>query len=201
LDQPSEPEIYTSMFQKLMPWKRFAHAVIKTRTADPMAVIKDAKQAVWSLDSNLPLTDIYSMDEMLAKNLGDRRFMMTLLVAFAALAFTLAMVGIYGVISYLVTQRTHEVGIRMALGAKPADILRLIMSQGLLLAAVGLVIGLTGAFAVTRVLRTLLYGIAPTDPATYVSSALLLVVVALVASYIPARRAAKVDPMVALRYE
>ena len=201
VDQPDEPLLYTPVTQKLQPWKRFAYAVIRTQSADPMTILTSAKQAVWSLDPQLPIADAFSMDEIVTKALGDRRFMMTLLVAFAALAFTLAMVGIYGVISYLVTQRTHEVGIRMALGAKPGDILRLILNQGLLLAGVGLLIGIAGAFAATRVLRTLLFGIAPTDPATYISSALLLVAVALVASYIPARRAAKVDPMVALRYE
>ena len=201
VDQPDEPLLYTPITQKLQPWKRFAYAVIRTQSPEPMTILNSAKQTVWSLDSQLPIADAFSMDEIVTKALGDRRFMMTLLVAFAALAFTLAMVGIYGVISYLVTQRTHEVGIRMALGAKPADILRLILNQGLMLAGLGLVIGITGAFAATRVLRTLLYGIAPTDPATYISSALLLVAVALLASYIPARRAAKVDPMVALRYE
>jgi putative ABC transport system permease protein len=201
LDQPDEPTIYTPIMQKQVEWKRFAHAVIRTRATDPMSIIPAAKEAVWALDPQLPISKIASLEEVVAQALGDRRFLMTLLVAFALLAFTLAMVGIYGVISYLVTQRTHEVGIRMALGARPTDILKLVLGQGVTLALVGLVIGLTGAAVATRVLRTMLYGIAPTDPLTFALAALTLMLVAVFATYLPARRAAKVDPMVALRYE
>ena len=153
------------------------------------------------MDPNVPIYDIKTMDQRLSESLARRRFAMFALGLFAAVAMLLAAVGIYGVMSYSVTQRTREIGIRMALGAPTSGVLRLIVGQGMLLAGVGVVIGLAGAVATTRLMASLLYGISATDPTTFVAIGVLLASIALLACYIPARRATKVDPMVALRYE
>jgi predicted permease len=142
-----------------------------------------------------------TMDSLISDSMASRRFSMILLVVFAALALLLASVGIYGVISYVVGQRAHEIGIRMALGAKPQDILRLILSRGGKLAGVGVAIGLAAALGMTRLMSSMLYGVGATDPLTFTGVAILLTLVALAACYIPARRATRVDPVVALRYE
>jgi ABC-type antimicrobial peptide transport system permease subunit len=142
-----------------------------------------------------------TMDSLISDSMASRRFSMILLVVFATLALVLASVGIYGVISYVVGQRSHEIGVRMALGARRRDILRLILGRGGKLAALGVAVGLAAALALTRLMSSLLYGVAATDPLTFVGVAILLTLVALAACYIPARRAARVDPNVALRYE
>jgi ABC-type antimicrobial peptide transport system permease subunit len=147
---------------------------------------------------------IYSaqtMDEIISDSLAARRFSVILLGIFAALALALASVGIYGVISYLVGQRTHEIGVRMALGAQRTDILRLILGQGGRMAGLGIMIGFAAALGLTRLMTNLLFGVKPTDPLTFVAVAMLLCGIALAACYVPARRAMRVDPMVALRYE
>jgi ABC-type antimicrobial peptide transport system permease subunit len=141
------------------------------------------------------------MKEILAGEVAQRRLGMSLLAAFASLALLLASLGIYGVLSHAVTQRAPEIGVRMALGAQPGDVLRMVLSDGMLLALIGLVIGLTASFALTRVMANLLFSVSPTDPLTFATVSLLLISVSLIACYLPARRATKVDPMTALRSE
>jgi putative ABC transport system permease protein len=153
------------------------------------------------LDKNLPVAGLETMTERLAGSVGSRRFNMLLLLTFASLALVLAAVGIYGVMSHSVTQRTHEIGVRMALGAARDDVLKLVVRQGMALAFAGVLAGLGAAVALTRLMSSLLYGISSRDPVTFAVVSLVLMAVAFVASYLPARRATKVDPMVALRYE
>jgi len=154
-----------------------------------------------ALDSDLPVYDVGTIEQRVAGSLGRRRFSMMMLGAFAFVALMLAVIGIYGVISYSVAQRTHEIGIRVALGASSGQVLKLVLRQGLLLGALGILLGLAGALALTRLMSGLLFGVNATDPATLGAVSLLLAAVALVAQLIPARRAARVDPMVALRHE
>ena len=141
------------------------------------------------------------MDDVFSASVAKTRLVMLLFGIFSIFALLLASIGIYGVIAYSVAQRTHEIGIRLALGAQTRDVLRMIITQGMILALIGAGLGLAGAFAATRVMRRLLYGVSPTDPLIFVGVSLLLTVVALLACYMPARRATKVDPMIALRYE
>jgi len=172
------------------------------RTAgDPAALAAAAQKQVWHLDARLPVFRIQTMERTVAEMLGTRRLTNLLFAAFALTALALAAVGIYGVMSLNVNQRLHEFGIRVALGARSRDVLRLVIGRGLWLALMGAGIGLLTAFALTRWLKTLLYGVSPTDPLTFSLIALLLITVALLACWIPARRATKVDPMVALRCE
>ena len=145
--------------------------------------------------------DIKTVEQFISESSFRRRFDTVLLGIFAALALLMSGVGIFGVISYSISQRKHEIGVRMALGAKPRDVLRLVVRQGMILTLIGVLAGLAGAVAVTRVLSSLLYGVRPTDPLTYAGVSLLLASVAFLASYVPARRATKVDPFVALRCE
>jgi putative ABC transport system permease protein len=159
------------------------------------------KNAVAEIDPNQPVTNIMTMDDVLAASLGDFRFYMELLGIFAGVAVLLAAIGIYGVMSYSVSERTHEIGIRMALGARQGDVLGLVAKLGLKLTSMGIVIGIALAFGLTRLISTFLFGVKPTDPLTYAAVAFGLGAIALLACYIPARRAIKVDPLVALRYE
>ena len=142
-----------------------------------------------------------AMDDIVAATLAARRFSMILLASFAGLALLLSSIGIYGVISYVVGQRTHEIGLRMALGASRTEVLRMVLSQGAKLAGIGVLLGLAASLALTQLMGSMLYGVSPTDPLTFAGVAVILTLVALAACYIPARRAMRVDPMVALRYE
>jgi putative ABC transport system permease protein len=170
-------------------------------TSDPTAIVSNLRQIVRSLDPELPLFQVRPMEQVLSESIAPRRFNMLLLAAFAGLALLLASIGIYGVMSYSVSQYTHEIGIRMALGAKAADVLQLIVRQGMGLVILGLGIGTAGALTLTRVMSSLLFDVKPWDPLTLTSVSALLAAVAFAASYIPARRATRVDPMIALRYE
>jgi ABC-type antimicrobial peptide transport system permease subunit len=166
-----------------------------------MGLLDSIRHASQQISNEIVIFGPQSMDDVIASSLARRRFSMILLVGFATLALLLASVGIYGVISYVVGQRTHEIGIRMALGANPLDILRLVLGGAGRLAAIGVVVGLVSAFGLTRLMADLLYGVTPNDPLTFAAVPAILISVALLASYLPARRATKVDPVVALRYE
>jgi predicted permease len=168
---------------------------------DPAALASAVKQQIHELDSDLPLYNLRTMTQRVDESLARRRFSMLLLALFACLAFVLATIGVYGVMAYLVSQGTREIGIRMALGATPGGILSLVLRKGMILALSGVTIGLGGAFALTRLMRGLLFGVEATDPLTFVAISLLLTLVALLASYIPAHRASRIDPVVSLRYE
>ncbi len=175
-------------------------AMLAVRTVgDPHGLTKDALRQVQRLDRDLGIAEVRTMDELVEAQVGQRRLLMLLLGSFAGVALLLAVIGIYGVIAYSVAQRTQEVGIRRALGAQQGDILRLVIGEGLVFAAAGVAAGVGGAFALTRVMKTMLYHVSATDPATFVGIALLFLAVSMAASYIPARRAARIDPMDALR--
>ena len=174
---------------------------IRSSTNDPEALTAAVVRAVHEIDRDLPVTEVMSLEDILAREASPRRFNAMLFTVFAALALILAATGVYGVLSYSVSQRTHEVGIRMALGAGRRDVLRLFMGQGMALVLLGLLIGLGGAFALTRLMSSLLLGVSATDMTTFAVVALVLTVVGVLACYLPARRATRVDPLVALRYE
>jgi putative ABC transport system permease protein len=168
---------------------------------DPLSLAGTVRQTVWEIDKNQPVSDISTMEELVADSVARQRFSMLLLGIFASLALVLAAVGIYGVMSYSVAQRTREIGIRMALGAQRSDVLKMTIGGGLRLVLIGAAIGLVAALILTRVMSSLLFGVSPTDPLTFLSISLVLVSVAVLASYFPALRATRVDPMFALRYE
>ena len=198
LDVESGPEFYISYLQAPQP---SMYLVARTTLAEPGALASSIQSAVQQIDKDQPIADVRTMSQLLNEATAARRFNMLLLGVFALLALVLASVGIFGVMSYMVTQRTHEIGIRMALGARVSDVVRLIVGRGMTLVLIGVSVGLAGAFAVTRVMKGLLYGVSATDPLTFVGVSLVLSAVALVACLIPARRAARVDPMIALRNE
>jgi putative ABC transport system permease protein len=174
--------------------------VVRT-SGDPTAFAGSVREALRSVDKTLPTYNLKTMDDVVTTAAAPRRLPMLLLSAFAGVAIFLASLGIYGVTSYYVTQRTHEIGVRMALGAQLNQILRLVLKQGLVLVVVGVGIGAIGSWFATRLLSSLLYEVSVTDSVTFIVVAVLLIIVALLACYIPARRATKVDPMIALRYE
>ncbi len=182
-------------------WQSFGMKLAVRTNAAPLSVVPAITGAVREIDAEVPLLNIRTMDDSVSASLSPARFTMLLLGAFAGLALLLAVVGIYSVMSYSVSRRTNEIGIRVALGASRGDVLLLIVRQALLLALIGSAIGIVGALALSRLMASQLYGVRPTDPITFVTVAALLMIVSLAASYIPARRAMRVDPMTALRYE
>jgi len=197
LDADAKEQLY---FPHLQLARRDMCVVIRTAGL-PHSLVSAARSQVWALDKDQPLHDIRTMEERVDQSLLRKQHLMFLTTLFAGLALFLAALGLYGVISYSVSQRTHEVGIRMALGAQPSDVLKLVLKHGLKLALVGVVVGIGGALALTRLMKTLLFDVSATDPMIYFVVSVVLGSVALLACYLPARRATKVDPMVALRYE
>jgi len=167
----------------------------------PSSLTSAVKRAIWTVDKDQPIYKIIGVDQLASESLGIRRVSSVLLGAFSALALLLAGLGIYGVMAFSVAQRTHEIGVRMALGARPDNVLKMIMGYGMRIVFAGMAIGIAGALALSRVVASLLYGVKATDGMTFVLTSLLLAFIALVACYVPARRAMRVDPMVALRHE
>jgi putative ABC transport system permease protein len=197
LDIETEPMAYWPHSELAYP---FMTLVIRTR-GDAAGISSAARKVIQSLDSEQPIADMRTMESLLADSIARARFSTLLLTVFATVALILASVGIYGVMSYAVTQRTHEIGIRMAMGAQTGDVLKLVVRRGLMLTVCGVGIGLVTAFALTQIMKSLLYRVSTTDPLTFIAIPLLLLPIALLASYVPARRASRVDPIVALRYE
>jgi len=175
--------------------------VVIRSSLDMASVAASVRHTVYAIDKNLPVTDVEPLTDPLGQSISQERFRTFLLGSFSAIALLLATIGVFGVVSYLASQRTHEIGIRMALGAQPGQVLRLVLGQADRLTVTGLTIGITGAFLLTRLMKGLLYGVSATDPLTFISTAMVLAVVALAACYVPARRAAKIEPIEALRYE
>jgi putative ABC transport system permease protein len=195
----ADPEMYIPYAQA--PFASFLVTFVIRTSSNPSDVAAAVRRAVWDVDHDQPVTQVRTMEKVISESLWWERVSGLTLGIFAAISLLLAAVGIYGVFSYSVTQRTHEIGIRTALGATRGDILRMVVREGVLLTLAGVGAGILAALALTRLLASLLYGVRPRDPLTFIALSLLLAAVALVACYIPARRATKVDPMVALRYE
>jgi putative ABC transport system permease protein len=193
---PPKMQMYFSYPQ---PKEIAANALVVRTIVEPMSLAGSVRNVIWSVDKDQTVANIDTMDHILAQAVARQRFSMVLLGVFAALALLLASVGIYGVMSYSVAQRTREIGIRMALGARRADVLQMTVGQGLKLVGAGMILGLAAAFVLTRVMATLLYGISATDPITFIAISVVLLAVAILASYIPALRATRVDPISALR--
>ena len=200
LSEPARQEMYFPSRQSNDNWMFPRDLTIRT-SGDPLSLAGSVRQAVWSIDRDQPLSNLMTLEDLLDQEVAERRVQTTLLGGLAALALVLACVGIYGVLSYLVTQRTQEIGVRVALGANSGDVFRTVAGEGMALAAIGIGTGIAAALALSRLLASLLFGVHATDPATYAGAAAVFTVVALLACYFPARRAALVDPMVALRYE
>jgi putative ABC transport system permease protein len=196
LEAPSRPQVYTPTLN----WTGSMTVVVRT-SGDPRSLVSSVRAELKAIDSRAPIAKVRSMEEVVDQAVVARRFNMLLLALFAALALVLTAIGLYGSVSYWVNQRTHEFGIRLALGGRAEEVVRLVMKQGLKLTLMGVAIGLAGALAVTRVLNHLLFGVSATDPVTFSAVTFLLLAVALFACWLPAHRATTVDPMIALRTE
>jgi len=199
LRSEAKPEAYISYLQDPLQWP-YMSMLVRT-SADPLKLFGKVEEAVWAVDKDQPVSNPTTLDQIRSNSIAEPRMIALLLGLFAGLAIVLASVGLYGVVSRSVTERTHEIGVRMALGARPIEVFRLLVRNGLTLALIGTGLGLIGSAMACRALTNFLFNIGPTDPLTFVSVSLLLIAVTLIASYFPARRAAKVDPNVALRYE
>ena len=200
LDREPAPEIYVPHLQS--PWmKRETRELVVKAVGDPLGLANAVRKEIRSLEQDVPITGFRSMEQVVERSLSTPRFYLVLVLCFATLALALAAAGLYAAISYSVSQRTHEMGIRMALGARPGDLLKLILGQGMTLTAIGVAVGIAGALMLTRFLTKLLYGVSATDPSTFAMLSFFVLAVALLACYVPARRAAKVNPIEALRCE
>lgn len=195
LRSETQPEVYVSYLQDPYQWP-FLSMLVRT-TSDPLRLFPAVEQAVWSVDKDQPVSNPMTMDRIRSDSIAQPRVTALLLSLFAALALLLASVGLYGVVARSVTERTHEIGVRVALGARPLEVFRQVVGRGMILALAGTAIGLAGAFGTTRVMTSLLYDVRPTDWVTFTAVSLLLMAVTLLASYVPARHATKIDPMVA----
>jgi putative ABC transport system permease protein len=203
LSDPSPTTVFIPLTQAPEETKgilRQSSFVLRT-TGDPLLLSAVIRSEVRQLDPGLPVRNLCSMDQLVSRSTAPQRFNLSLLSLFSGLGLLLAAVGIYGVMAYNVSQRTHEIGLRMALGAQTHQVLKLVLKQGMRLALIGVALGLATSFALTRLMKNLLFGVSATDPATLAAVAVLLILATLLACYIPARRATKVDPLVALRYE
>src|SRR6185436_15250652 len=197
LEEEQKPQMYDAYSQDP---GLFATVVIRTNV-EPLGLSESVRQAIWKVDADQPMWKIRTVEFLVNRSTADRKFLMGLMGIFASLALVLTIIGLYGVISYLVNQRTQEIGIRMALGAQMGDIMRMVLRQGMVLVLMGVALGLAASWLVTRLMSRLLYHVSATDPVTFGGISLLLIAVALLACYLPARRATKVDPLTALRYE
>jgi putative ABC transport system permease protein len=197
LDAAVGPMIYWPYYQ----FGQIFNVLVVRTEDDPLQMVSAVKSGIWSVDKNQPVSRIQTMDQILSDSVARRRLYVVLLGVFAGVALLLAATGIYGVVSYSVSQRTREIGIRVAMGAERVDVVRLVIAQAAKLALAGEVIGILVALALTRLMASLLFGVSAADPLTFASVAIALTAVALAACYVPARRATRVDPMVALRYE
>jgi putative ABC transport system permease protein len=198
LDSERSPQMYVPFAQD-SSWGSMS--LVVRANGDPTGLAGAVRSEIRTLDKAIPVFNVRTMNEVVATSVAPQRASMLLLSAFASVALLLAMIGIYGVTAYYVTQRTQEIGIRMALGAQMTDVMKLVLKSGMGLALLGVGLGLVGAFALTRLMTTLLFAVKPTDGVTFIAVSLCLLITALIACYLPARRATKVDPLVALRYE
>jgi ABC-type antimicrobial peptide transport system permease subunit len=197
LESDTKGQFYLSYRQLSIP-----DTMIVVRTSvPPMSLAQTLPQIVFGIDPSQPLEEVRTMDDVVDEYVAQPRFNMLLIAIFGGLALTLAAVGVYGVMAYSVTQRTHEIGVRMALGAQRGDVMRMILIQALQFAVIGLAVGLFGAFAATRAVSSLLFGVRPADPSTFLGITFVLMLVTIFAGLVPALRATRVDPLVALRYE